>query len=261
MQIRQLFLFGGRAANFEVTSKAFIDAAGGAQARIALLFPSGDAGWDRNLHWYCDPWLGMGVDEVTPIYPIKDKSFISTSACEDLKRSTGIFMCGGDTRKFHRVYMKGLAKQIIKQAYKSGVPYGGLSAGALLVPHRCLIWGDRMSSETNELRLRGSEDGCCEELLLGQGFGFLKGLIIETHFSERGGFSRLLAAMEKAGTPLGIGLDDRILLHLTDETAIRVEGIGRAYLFRQVEERHFETIILEPGQELSLADIWKQIGR
>jgi cyanophycinase len=250
--MRQLFLYGGRADNFEQTSQPFIEAAGGHGARIALLFPTGALGWDRNLSWYADPWLQLGVAEVVSIHPVGETARLDDATLSDLQSCTGIFMCGGDTRLYHRVYAQGDAKVIIRDAYQSGIPYAGLSAGALLTPVICPVWGDRLTLPTHTLLLRGSEDGCDEELQLGDGLGFLRNMIIETHFSERGGFPRIVAAMEQAQVAHGLGFDNPICVEIGDETNAKIRGQGRAYLFERSEGHTLVTTVLEPGQKFCL---------
>lgn len=253
--MRQLFFYGGRSGNFAETCKPFVESAGGRRARIALLFSNGADGWERNLAWYRDPWLRLGIEEVTPIHPIEATSVLPDEALEALRQSTGIFMCGGDTRQYHRVYAHGLAKEIIGRAYAAGIPYGGLSAGALITPDICSIWGDRLTTDSNRLCLRGSEDGCDEELVVGPGMGLLKGLMIEAHFSERGGFPRLVAAMEQTGISMGLAFDNPTLVHITNEDILRVAGYGRAYILRRTEKQLVQMRLLEPGDQLSLAGL------
>lgn len=252
--MRRLFLFGGRADNFEVTSQPFIQAAGGRHAQIALLLASGNPGWDRNLAWYRDPWLRAGVQRVVPIYPHADQSSLDDAALAQLARCTGIFMCGGDTRLYHQVYAHGAAREVVHNAYQAGVPYGGLSAGALITPAACSIWGDHLTRANNTLSLRGSEDGCDAELLIGSGLGFLRELIVEAHFSEAGGFPRLVAAMEEAQVPYGLGFDDPICVQIVNERYVQVSGQGRAYFLERSGTNGWNVTVWEPGQEFHLPD-------
>lgn len=251
--MRRLFFFGGRADNFARTSQRFIEAAGGRRAEIALLIASGNPGWDRNLAWYRDPWLRAGAQRVVPIYPQGDQSGLDDAALAQLARSTGIFMCGGDTRLYHQVYAQGAAREVLRSAYAAGVPYGGLSAGALIAPTICSIWGDRLTRANNTLSLRGSEDGCDAELLIGSGLGLLRDLIVEAHFSEEGGFPRLIAAMEESHVPYGLGFDDPICLEIGNERAVKVAGQGRAY-FLERSGTGWSVTVWEPGQEFALPD-------
>lgn len=238
---------------FGPTSRPFLAAAGGKASRIALLFMSGAPGWERFLPLYRDPWVIEGVGEVVPILPEPDGS-LSTAALAELKRATGIFMCGGDTRVYHRVYAQGEVGDAIRAAYVAGIPYAGLSAGAQVAPVAAAVWGDRLTTPTNQIVFGGAEGHCEAELQLEEGLGLISDLCVESHFSEEGGYTRLLAAMEVSGAPLGLGIDEQICVTIEDESQLRVAGRGRAYLVSRLDQRSYETLVLEPGEETTLRD-------
>lgn len=246
--VRQLFLFGGSLGpQFGPTARPFLRAAGGKEGRIALLFPSGAPGWDRFLPLYRDPWLAEGGGEVVPILPEADGR-LSPAALAELKRATGIFMCGGDTRVYYRVYAQGEVGDAIRAAYAAGIPYAGLSAGAQVAPATASVWGDRLTTPTNQIVFAGAEGRCEAELQLEVGLGLIRDLCVETHFSEEGGFTRLLAAMEVSGASKALGIDEQICVTIVDESRLSVAGQGRAYLVRRLADRRFETQVLEPGE-------------
>lgn len=239
---------------FGPTSRPFLAAAGGKASRIALLFMSGAPGWERFLPLYRDPWVAEGVGEVVPMLPEPDGS-LSAAALAELKRATGIFMCGGDTRVYHRVYAQGEVRDAIRAAYAAGIPYAGLSAGAQVAPVVACVWGDRLTTPTNQIVFGGAEGRCEAELQLEVGLGLISDLCVESHFSEEGGFTRLLAAMEASGAPLGsrgLGIDEQICVTIEDESRLCVAGRGRAYLASRLDQRRYETLVLEPGEEATL---------
>lgn len=246
--MRRMFLYGGFADNFEAIHAPFVAAAGGAHARIALLFPPDS---ERFLDRYCEPWRRLGAGEIVPILPTRDQ--LEPEALAAIERCNAIYMGGGDTRVYHKLYATGQARELIRHMYAAGVPYGGVSAGALVTPAVCSIWGDRLTTEANRLTLRGSEDGCDAELQLGEGLGLLSGCLTEAHFAELGSFPRLVAAMEQSGVALGLGFDDPICLEIRDEREGLVHGQGRAYILRQQGARRLAVEVLEPGDGFSLA--------
>jgi cyanophycinase len=249
--LRQLFLFGSLTVHFAQNSRPFLTAAGGREARIALLFPSGAPGWERYLPVYQDPWTEAGVGQVVPILPQPDGS-LDEAALDELRRATGIFMCGGDTRIYHRIYVQGEARTIIRAAYAAGVPYAGLSAGALVAPAQGMIWGDRLTTATNHLQFGGAEGKCDAELQIELGLGLIDDLLVEPHFSEEGGFPRLVAAMELTGATRGLGIDEPICAMIQDEQRLTVIGEGRAFLFQYQQRRRFDLQILEPGDGIEI---------
>jgi cyanophycinase len=60
---------------------------------------------------------------------------------------------------------------------------------------------------------------------LGLGLGFLSGVVIDMHFSERGRLPRLLAAVARFPHDLGIGIDEDTAL-IVDGNRLEVIGAG-----------------------------------
>jgi cyanophycinase len=251
--MRRLFLYSNIANNFESNSSSFVRAAGGRSAKVALLLMGG-SDWKKYVARYRDPWMRLGAGEVVPIVPVGDTTELDTGALACLRECSGIFMGGGDTRKYHAIYVLSEAGAIIRERYRSGIPFGGMSAGALLAPEACTIWGSKVSTPTNEYLVRTEfyldphEDGDVE-LRVGKGLGLLHDCIIEVHFTELGGFPRMIQAMEMTASPHGLGMDDPICLEIRDETRVKVHGSGRAYAAKRLSRRRFEVQVLEPGDE------------
>lgn len=251
--LSRVFLYSDLTETFEPTSAPFIAAAGGRSARIAWLVPR-PHGWARFLPLYRDPWLRLGAAEVVPIVPAGDPPALSGEAIEALARCSGIFVCGGDTRDYHRLYVRGPARDVIRARHAAGVPYAGLSAGALIASDPCTVWGDRLTTLGNACLLRGADDGCRAELETGEGLGLIGGCLVEPHLSERGGFPRLVAAMERIGAARGLGIDDAICAEIEDRSLVRIHGRGRAYLLEAAGSGRLGVRVFEPGAVFRLGE-------
>jgi len=169
-----------------------------------------------------------------------------------------MFIGGGDTRAYHRIYTAPAVKAAIREMYAAGVPFGRVSAGALVSTESCTVWGSKVTTERNEYRLRAGSaadpaaDGDAP-LALGRGLGLLQDCIVETHSAERGGFPRLVQAMEVTGSTHGLGIDEGICLESRDGTAVAVHGQGRAYCLKRSGPLRFELVVREPGDGFTLA--------
>lgn len=254
--MRKLFLYGDIADNFESVSAPFIEAAGGRSSRIALLL-AGGPDWEQYLPQYRDPWMRLGAAEVIPLVPASEDLKLDAAQIAQLKLCSGVFMGGGDTRRYHQIYTLPEARAIIRELYNAEVPYGGVSAGALIVGEQCTIWGSKVITPTNEYFVRASfySDPAKDsdvQLRVGKGLGLLHDCIVEAHFSELGGFPRLVQAMELTESTYGLGLDEPICLEIRDEVFIKVHGRGRVYFLKRLSSLKFEVRVLEPGDELEL---------
>lgn len=245
--MRDLFLFGGGLVNFGQLSVPFVEAAEANSTRIGLLFSDRkhvESYFDR----YASTWCKLGAT-VIPISP-DDDGKLPPMELQKLSECTGVFMCGGDTRRYHEAYVESEARGVITDLYRSGRPYGGLSAGALVVPSTCLLWGDRIHTSTGAVPVGGAENGCDAPVQLDAGLGLLDNVIIETHFTSRSGFPRLVYALEQSGVPHGIGIDDGVCVRITDERWLSVAGTGRCYLLRRDAQRgSIEVHVLGPSEE------------
>ncbi|MNY21329.1 Cyanophycinase [compost metagenome] len=84
--------------------------------------------------------------------------------------------------------------------------------------------------------------------MLGAGFGLLEKAVVDAHFTERGGFGRLVEATVHRAPLLGIGLEPRTALILTPDGRAEVSGQGTVTLARPMGRP-------AASKPLSLADV------
>jgi cyanophycinase len=106
------------------------------------------------------------------------------------------------------------------ELHARGTVIAGTSAGAAAVPETMLISGQSEGS----LRVSASTLG------MAPGLGLLKGVIIDSHFAERGRLGRLLGAVAQNPYNLGIGIDEDTALVVQNERVGRVVGSGAVYV-------------------------------
>ncbi len=106
------------------------------------------------------------------------------------------------------------------ELHGKGTVIAGTSAGAAAVPETMLISGQ------NEGSLRVS----MSTLGMAPGLGLLKGVIVDSHFAERGRLGRLLGAVAQNPYNLGIGIDEDTALVVQNGRVARVVGSGAVYV-------------------------------
>lgn len=186
-----LFSLGGDAA-FEVTAWEFVPSAGGRGAQIALLLQGGRE-WERYVPRYVEPWLKLGIAGYRVIVPDEGGKLNLERATATLRWATGIFIGGGHTPTYHRLYAMEPIRSVICERYDEGVPIAGMSAGALIAPEICVLQDEDSSEGTFRI-----EDG----------LGLMKEALVGVHFSERNALPTLLEAMSKTRTKTGWGIDE-----------------------------------------------------
>ncbi len=191
MSHKLLFLIGGSAA-YDTVAEAFVPTAGGRGAKIALLLQS-HAGWKKYGHEIVQPWTQRGVSQYDFITPGEDGTLDLNAVAATLRDATGIFIGGGHTPTYHRLYTTEPVRSLIRERHRQGVPVAGMSAGALIALEHCALPAD----ETGEATLR-----------IVPGLNLVRDIIVGVHFSERNDLPNVIQAMAQTGTKTAWGLDD-----------------------------------------------------
>ena len=145
-----------------------------------------------------------------------------------LERADGIFIAGGNQSRYVR-YWRGTPVAAALEAHvRAGKPLGGTSAGLAMLGEYLYAPMDGGSlNSPSALADPLGPDNTIESNFLS--LDLLRGVVTDTHFSERGRLGRLMAFVAKAealaeGRPLlGLGVDE--------DAALAVEGDGRARVY------------------------------
>jgi cyanophycinase len=203
---RQLFLLGSNAA-FDVAAEEFVPAAGGCDARIALLLQGGP-GSQKHLPEYVRPWEKYGATQYTVVMPDANGRLNPDDVAAALQNATGIFVGGGHTATYRRLYATEPGCSLLRERYAAGIPIAGCSAGALIVPQICAFYPGE------------SDDGA----LVAQELGLIAGFIVGVHFTERNILPHLLATMVASRTTTAWGIDESACVVFHDHQFKHVLG-------------------------------------
>ena len=144
-----------------------------------------------------------------------------------LKRADGIFLAGGDQSRYVRFWRGTPVAAALDAHVRAGKPLGGTSAGLAMQGE--YLYGAMDGG--SQISPRALADPLGADNTIETGFlqiARLKGVITDTHFSERNRLGRLIAFVAKgeslAGRPLiGLGVDE--------DAAVAVEGDGSARVY------------------------------
>lgn len=112
----------------------------------------------------------------------------------------------------------------LRRLVGGGVPYLGVSAGAMIAAEGSLASGSRIGGVVVSPE-DPDEEG--EELEIEAGIGLVD-VAIEVHVAQRGMLSRLVAAVESGLVAGGLGIDERTAL-IVGDGELRVEGKGSVW--------------------------------
>jgi cyanophycinase len=138
---------------------------------------------------------------------------------EVLEDATVVFFTGGGQLRITTLFGGTELCERVQEFYRRGGTIAGTSAGASVMSDTMLVSGD--GDESHRI---GSQ------LMMAPGLGYIKDVIVDQHFAERGRIGRLLGAVAQNPRFLGVGLDENTAILVEEEVRFRVIGEGAAYV-------------------------------
>ena len=201
--------------------KEFVERSGGAGSRIAVV-PTASSLGPEIIEVYAALFTRLGAAEVYGVRPHDRKEASDPSLVDELDRSTGIFMTGGNQLKLSTVIAGTPFGQAILDGRRRGVTIGGTSAGASIMSSHMVAFGP--GGTTPKQRMTQ----------VAGGLGLVDRCVIDQHFAQRNRYGRLLMIVSQSPQLLGMGVDEdtAAVITRTDGTEmLRVIGRGSVTLF------------------------------
>jgi cyanophycinase len=209
--------------------RKFLSLAGEEKATI-LIIPVASDFPEFASDVYVQAFRKLGIASPRVLRATSRQDIINADVEGLLDGVTGIFMSGGDQMRL--VSLMGgtvLAQKIRELVINSDIILAGTSAGAAGMSAAMIVRGESTSHpQKNSVRLA-------------PGLGFLKNIIIDQHFTERGRISRLITAVSYNPYNLGVGIDENTAIILNKEGILEVFGEG--------------TVTIVDGSEISYNEI------
>lgn len=183
--------------------REFVRRAGGTKARIVIMTAATELPREVGEN-YIRIFERLGAEDARIIDTETREDASSSTALEAIEKATGVFFTGGDQARITDILKDTEIDTKIHERFQAGIVIGGTSAGAAVMPDVMIVEGD---SETNARM---------EIVDLGPGMGFLPGVVIDQHFSQRGRLGRLIAALAQQPAVLGFGIDENTAMVVND---------------------------------------------
>ncbi|OJA04343.1 cyanophycinase [Halomonas sp. QHL1] len=158
---------------------------------------------DQLLPSYEAAFTRLGASQVHAL-DIQDRQQASDADNVRLiQRSGVIFFTGGDQLRLTTVFGGSATLRAIRERLKAGAVVAGTSAGAAAMPGTMIYNG----ASADALRKGGVN--------MTFGLDFVRGMIIDSHFLERGRFTRLMEVGASNPEQLGVGIgeDAAVIIH------------------------------------------------
>lgn len=229
--------------------RKFLQLAGDEKANILILPVASDFP-EFAADVYAQAFRKLGAANPRVLRATSRQDIIDADADALLDGVTGIFISGGDQMRLTSV-LGGtrLAQKIEKLVRETDVVLAGTSAGAAGMSAAMIVRGEATSHpQKNSVRLS-------------PGLGFLRNIIIDQHFTERGRISRLITAVSYNPYNIGIGIDENTAIILNNEGILEVFGEGTVTIVDGSQITYNEIAEVEEFQPFSVCGVQIHILR
>lgn len=161
-----------------------------------------------------------------------------------LEQADVVMFSGGDQNKIVKFIGKTKAHELLRNRYiNEEFVIAGTSAGAMCMSQEMVA-----GSSSHESLYKGA-------VKMRPGMGFIKNLVIDTHFIKRGRFGRLAEAMAIHPGLLGLGLAEDTGIIIKGGNNFRVIGSGMVLLFDPSALTHNHHEMLPHGTPISMSNL------
>lgn len=229
--------------------RKFLELAGGDKSEV-LIVPVASDFPEFAADVYTQAFRNLGVANPRVLRATSRQDVINANVEELLDGVRGVFISGGDQMRL--VSILGGTKFADKLRHlvrDTKIVLAGTSAGAAGMSTAMIVRGESTPHpHKNSVRLS-------------PGLGFLKNIIIDQHFTERGRISRLITAVSFNPYNLGIGIDENTAIILNSEGILEVYGQGSVTIVDGSQITYNEIAEVGDNQEFSVCGVQLHVLR
>jgi cyanophycinase len=204
--------------------REFVRRAYGIRARIVIMTAATELPREVGEN-YIQVFERLGAENIRIVDTETREDASSSTALEAIAKATGIFFTGGDQARITNI-LKGTALDAaIHKRYSEGIVVAGTSAGAAVMPDMMIVDGDSGTNARIEI------------VEIAPGMGYIPGVVIDQHFSQRGRLGRLISALAQLPAVLGFGIDENTAIVVTG-SQFEVIGQGSVTVVDESEVVH-----------------------
>lgn len=221
--VGRLFLIGGHEDRGDLDTwmilPRLVELAGGSNSRIVVC-GSSSADPERVERLYKEQFETLGAADVYESDIDDRMAADAPELLEALERATAVFFTGGDQLRLTSLIAgTQFGERVREKLWKDGLIVAGTSAGAAAMSSTMLVAGPKDGSVRRA------------DVTLAPGLGYWRDTTIDTHFSQRGRVSRLLAVFGQNPQILGLGIDEDTAIEVTPGEQFVVLGRGAVHVF------------------------------
>ncbi len=197
---------------------------------------------DEVFEGYRSVFEEIGVPEVIDVRVRERGDAEHHEVLDNIGRSDIVFISGGDQMRLTSILGGSAALQAIRKRRLEGAVIAGTSAGAACQA-TTMIYGGPADDSLRKGAVK-----------MTAGFGLVEGVIIDTHFLERGRFSRLMEVGATNPEYLGVGVGEDAAVLFEDHT-IQAFGPGHVILVDSSQITGSNVFDLADGEAVSVHNV------
>ena len=221
--------------------KKFVEMAGGEKAKIVVMTVATDDP-EKARRKMTRVFKKLGVEQVNTLDVSKREHAESKRGIELVSKATGLYFTGGDQLHITSLMGGTALQEIMQQRYEKDLLIAGTSAGAAMMGNSMILSGN------------GEENPRLRNIDIGPGMDLIIGVMVDTHFAQRGRHGRLLAAVAHYPQDLGIGIDENTAI-IVKKDEFEVIGEGAVTIMDGSEMSFTNAADVQSGGSLSLSGV------
>src|SRR5215204_134111 len=193
---------------------------------------------------YQNVFADLGVRDIETLDIRSREDAVSEDAVAKVKRAGVVFFTGGDQLRItSQIGDSPVYQCLAERFHKKKLTVAGTSAGAAAIPETMLISGP------------GDTSDIVSGLGMAPGLGLLDGVVIDSHFAERGRYGRLLGAVAQNPKNLGVGIDEDTAIVVQSGECFEVIGSGAVYILDGSSVSYSSLSEEQPEGVMSIFDV------
>ncbi|WKZ66491.1 MAG: cyanophycinase [Flavobacteriales bacterium] len=196
-----------------------VDEIGGPQKRIAVITSASSIPEEVGEN-YIAAFGRLGATNID-VLDIRERSDVKPDMIKRLAKADGVMMSGGNQLRLTTIFGGTAFLRLMQRRYheEAGFVIAGTSAGAMCMSSTMIYQGHSSSG-----LIKGG-------VKMTTGAALIHDVIIDSHFVERGRFSRLTQAVAANPSAIGIGLGEDTGVVITGADMLETVGSGQVMIF------------------------------
>jgi len=216
--------------------------AGEDKARIAIIAAASSNPSSASRE-YVEAFESLGCQRAWPVDIACRRDALEPLYVRLLEDATGIFFTGGDQLRITSLLGGTPLYNTLHTSHRLGAVVAGTSAGASVMSDTMIVEG------------LGDEAPRKCTTKMAPGMGFLKDVVVDQHFAQRGRIGRLLGAIAENPHVLGLGVDEDTAAVVSPGGILQVIGSQAVTILDGHSIEHSNTSEQAPEEPLAITSV------